>query len=989
MWFTRLARAAISLSIVLVAYWAYAVVAVPWVEPSPRRRDDEQASGGAPATRRRTTDRYRRQLEALFPAGSWQLEQAKILYSPGALLLLKDYRTREDGSIELKPCTAVFYPSGGYLDKNGHPAPAVVLHAPEGAILEFDPPLDLRRAEFGRLVGGRLVGQITIQGRGLRTGDGHDLEIVTRNVQLNAERVWTPHEVHFRLGRSFGSGRDMIITLRPDPQRREGRAGSLAVAGIKSFELVHIDRFHLQTDLPALVPQNARPRPPAAPAADAPLEIACKGPFQLDMTDLVATFEDDVDVVRLNPNGPSDQLACQLLALHLDRPPPRAAAGGAPDAKAPPRGSAALSGLRLRRLVASGFPLVLRSPATELTVRGERLEYDLVQRRLRLESQGRILVEHGPRQIETPRLQYELASTGRVGRFWAAGPGWLRVRPTAPGSQGVEARWQDQVRLQPNGDGHLLSVEQGGYVRVDASGEIAAEAIHCWFHEQPRTDEAAQGTPRYRLVPDRLLARDQVQFDSRQLSGATTRLEMWFRPAPGTPPEKDPTGVAGGGRQEPRGLASSGASKLDVRGELLQVLLTQDGSRVELRDLTIRGAARVRELLPGDAREEPLELAGELLEIRGAGRASGELRVEGAPASIRARGMVALADRIQLDRAQNRLWIDVPGTVQLPAAQIARDQAVAPDAVMALSWQRGMQFDGRTIRLESDVQGRAPGQWFRADRLDVTLNRGLDFSQPGQDLSQVQVRQIATLGNVEFQQRTTDERGLVSEDRMQIDNLVVDQQTGELRADGAGWVTTVRRGSLGDDAGPQGASGRGGTSPSSAASDGPWTYLRVDFRQGLTGNVLRREVQFHQHVQAAYGPVASPQERVDPDSRAGLGERAVLLHCDRLGVAEVDGPAEGRRTIELEAVGNTLVEGRTFTARAHRISYAQAKDLLVMEGSGRADAELWRQAQPGGAASRAAAGRILYWPSTKRLEVDDARYLDLSDLGGLAPEAKP
>jgi hypothetical protein len=82
--------------------------------------------------------------------------------------------------------------------------------------------------------------------------------------------------------------------------------------------------------------------------------------------------------------------------------------------------------------------------------------------------------------------------------------------------------------------------------------------------------------------------------------------------------------------------------------------------------------------------------------------------------------------------------------------------------------------------------------------------------------------------------------------------------------------------------------------------------------------------------------------------------------------------------VELQALGNAMVEGRTFTARAHRIAYAQAKDLLVMEGDGRTDAELYRQAAVGGQTGRASARKILYWPSTGRMDVDTFNSLDWS-----------
>jgi lipopolysaccharide export system protein LptA len=100
----------------------------------------------------------------------------------------------------------------------------------------------------------------------------------------------------------------------------------------------------------------------------------------------------------------------------------------------------------------------------------------------------------------------------------------------------------------------------------------------------------------------------------------------------------------------------------------------------------------------------------------------------------------------------------------------------------------------------------------------------------------------------------------------------------------------------------------------------------------------------------------------------------VLLNTDRLKVVEMPTQRNGRNTMELEAIGNTLVEGQTFTARADRMAYTQAKELLVLEGTAKTDAQLWRQAHVGAPASHAAARKIMYWKDTNRVEVNDARF---------------
>ncbi|MCA9270362.1 MAG: hypothetical protein KDA41_17895, partial [Planctomycetales bacterium] len=202
---------------------------------------------------------------------------------------------------------------------------------------------------------------------------------------------------------------------------------------------------------------------------------------------------------------------------------------------------------------------------------------------------------------------------------------------------------------------------------------------------------------------------------------------------------------------------------------------------------------------------------------------------------------------------------------------------------------------------------------------------------------------------------------------------------------GPGWLESTRRGGAklasGSPATP-------GAAPFATTDDDKLTFLHVDFQQRLTGNLHDRHVQLHEDVRAVYGPVDDWNQRRTADD-IDTAPNLVLLSSDALQVAETAGLAPGDNengaSFELQALGNAMVEGKTFTARAHRLAYAQAKDLLVIEGDGRTDAELFRQAQAGGAAGRAAARKILYWPSTGRMDVDTFRSLDWA--GPVGPDA--
>ncbi|MGC3970026.1 MAG: hypothetical protein QM775_22680 [Pirellulales bacterium] len=60
------------------------------------------------------------------------------------------------------------------------------------------------------------------------------------------------------------------------------------------------------------------------------------------------------------------------------------------------------------------------------------------------------------------------------------------------------------------------------------------------------------------------------------------------------------------------------------------------------------------------------------------------------------------------------------------------------------------------------------------------------------------------------------------------------------------------------------------------------------------------------------------------------------------------------------------------------MTYAQGKDLLVIEGDGRTAAELYHQKHAGGENSGTTAQRFMVWPSTNRVQVDGANFLDLA-----------
>jgi len=213
-----------------------------------------------------------------FPPEAWQVQRPKVAEYDGYVFLFRDYRQLPDGAVELKPCTLVILPKGfdesasaavsgsssgsgavappasltaappksssadgtqigdmgggssglgdppGWTDPSAPLPPQgsspprdapVIVAAEGGALLQFDGNTAAARGRFGRFLGGRLPGEVRVTRPESFPGAGDAMSLTTRNIQIDAQRIWTPHDVQFRYGASYGSGRDLVVTLAP------------------------------------------------------------------------------------------------------------------------------------------------------------------------------------------------------------------------------------------------------------------------------------------------------------------------------------------------------------------------------------------------------------------------------------------------------------------------------------------------------------------------------------------------------------------------------------------------------------------------------------------------------------------------------------------------------------------------------------------------------------------------------------------------------
>ncbi|MDA1053908.1 MAG: hypothetical protein O3C40_25950 [Planctomycetota bacterium] len=947
----RFKRTIGALVMVLVGYSAYAVLAVPMLEPS----IELAASSHSASTHPHATPKSRG-FESLFAEGSWELDRPKILETDRGTLIFDDYRALPDSRLQLNRCTLILRTSQDDRE-NSRP---IVLRATEGAILFFDGELNIPRGEFGRLIGGELSGVVTIHSPPTPGADD-GLEITTRDIRIEERRIWTPSNVTFRYGPNAGSGGDLSITMHPPAKAKPASGAGSNLGRLKSFELVRVDKIELQLPADSLSDSPLAPRvaSPSTGSQTTPVEIRCRGSLEFDFDESQLTLNDHVDVIRHHVDGPSDQLNCQELRVHFHQPSTPGEAGSGTSIKFAPS-----------KLVAIGFPVILRADSYGAFAQGEQLEYDFAAQRISMRDREAVVMGNENYELKAKWLWYELRDGKQLGSMRAGGPGRVTGR-LGKDQQPFEAAWQSEVVLQPSEGGDVLSLLGGAHISVEQAGELFADELHVYLAELPTADGAARPA----ITADRMKALGNVRFDSPRIAGTIHDVQIWFT----QPPDRDlsdrpATGAtAGSSLLANRNPASSTGQvqKLVVQAERLNAEI-QLGDNPQLLQLGAQGKVHCEEQA---APEIPsgMSLDCHVFQVLDGATENPIATVEGSegsPARVMAQGAELVGALIEIHQGSNRAFIKGPGQMTLPRPE-------TPQAPWFVQWQHGMRFDGRQATFDGGavaqgVQAMRAGEQVRfhatGDSLNVTLTRSVNFKQPD-NTDEVALRELRFHGRCSLQSETIDPRGMrKSSERMEIHDLRIDQVSGVLHGDGPGWLTSVHQG---QDIFKE---GQFATAPKGLH------FLRVDFQQELAGNLTGRQLEFLGNVRTVYGPVAAWDQVIDVTDPAAFGPQDVVVTSQRLALADMGQTRDRFDDVELEATGNAFVRGQTFTASGQRVSYAKTKDQLVLEGDGRNYATLSYQRTPNAVPALLKARKILFWPETKQSEVSDLHSIDLQNL---------
>jgi hypothetical protein len=724
----RQRRTARSFAVVFAAFWLYRLLVAPWIDPSFEFQEQQLSSE---AELERIRDAYQQRMKKyarIFPPGSWELDDPIMLQSDGVELLMNDYENLSHGRIRLSKCTMLYLPNG---DPDGA-GQVVVLRAPEGALLQFDSELNLRRGQIGKLVGGQLLGPVTVHGTPSRPDGSDELLITTRDIELNEHQATSSHVVQFRYGPNYGQGRGLVVHLQPtrgtSADRREPNVG-----GLERVELLRDVEMHFLAASAGLLPgdnnQAAKGEHETAPGGaqgqQTPVDIRCRGPFEFDLARRMAAFKTEVRASRALGPTTSDEMTGDLLEVYFaektqavaDRPPPTSPPGT-------PRG------LQPERFFAAGRPVKIDAPSSGLYVRAGQVEYEHQRRRIRIEAASQqpdaTLVWNDAKldgKFGGRSLVIERRDAAGLPLVTAKGPGWFELAEPAGESRVIKARWTSELVMRPEAGSQVVSILGDASTDFVGFGELSAAEIHLWLK---RLNQAAaaqvRGERQNPVVPERLLAIGAVTFDAPQLSGDTERLDIEFDPAGSLlptppvvartmaePPGRSPSVATGsvtptqaraeadrtGQRQlssiapqltpasTARGTMPS-AQHFELHGDSIRAKLWSRGELTRLNHATIAGRVRLKETRTQKPEDRPLEIAGDQLELRDAATPrQTTMTVFGKPASVAARGLEMRGAQVNLDSRRNLLWIDGAGQTTLPPSMATETANATTSALPA------------------------------------------------------------------------------------------------------------------------------------------------------------------------------------------------------------------------------------------------------------------------------------------------------------------
>jgi hypothetical protein len=812
-------------------------------------------------------------------------------------------------------------------------AERVITMVSESALVKFAGAYQVANPDPGRVVSAALQGRSQVAGPDGLKIDGHNFYFSESSAAL-----WSDHPVRFAYAGNEGSAEKMQIDLIPQdgvPERDRPH-----IFGVRTVRLSKRVKMEL------LLKQDQEP-----------LQLMVESEnFDYEVTQRRAVYAKDVRAYRKTSPTEFDWIECDRMTVDF-------APSAEPKAVSRSDGSPVRSGyqhldrrLQFRRLHAEKSAELdrqqkpmLTSMAHKLRAWADTLTYDGEQRTVTLKASDGVKIEQQANQLKSPEVALALGDAGRLAGAWCRGAGWLVHRSEDSSEILFAADWRQELRYQPDPETGLDLWELGDSATFRQPGQstaLGADHIRVWT-TPPKSDgdesleRQLSGATPSGVQARRMAASGNVVLISPRIEAKCQQLEGWIDPAEQATDEGVRTASATSDSGKPTNPDEANELPYQASADKIHVRMAarDDRTAPELAEIWTEGRVALRQ----PQRDGPARtMSGGGVHLQNRGGKDQVVHITGKPAQLRDQGYALEAQDMHIDRAENRVWINGPGALQLPIKNDLDGQPLRDPHPLDVTWKERMTFDGTLATFTGNAVARLGDRQMTCRQLKVTLSDRISFAERDRNAPATQVASVYCRDDVTFRNLTYEQNTIIEIQEARVWELLVDRTTGSLQAQGPGSMQMWCRGQ---------GSRAGLAPPQTAKANRPveiepaeWEFTHVKFDGQMTGNLERRYSEFYDRVEILHGPVRQSKDTIHRDA---LPKGGGWMRCDVLRVMQQRAPELQRNFVQVEGEGNADLEGRGYYANADQVVYDQSRGTYMLRAYGKRKAKFWREGAPG------------------------------------------
>lgn len=532
-----LAQYLMALAAVIGCYSLYFRHAVPIIEGPPNliQRPKSIPLADLPSPREEKSH-----LIPFLPTDSWELGDCKTLLTQSGTILFKDLEEQPDGSLKVTPFTLF----SGLDDPSKIPdlnlappnsSPPTVLRCIDGANLKFDKPISdvFAGNEKAELSTARLTGNVDIYRPPTGPENNDAMHIMTSNVQVDKQRIYTLDNVQFVFGSNKASGRNLLIDL--EHQESPMGADFSNISGVRRMELAFLYKLRIEpVGSNSMVLDNGSPsKPKLFSNQKSPIEVSCSGPFVFDFDKNVATFEQEVVAQQLDSF--QDSIECDMLTLKFKEKENQQSAQTTEATS--PLGKAK-GDLELTAFLAQGSPAIVVSRSSSAKITGELLSYDIdsseIVARCSPQTDQMVTILSDELQMVSKEIRYVVPEDKSLGEVNAMGPGRM-LQPKTKERDEFFASWTKSLttRNDPQRIGlKRIMLEGDTSVRIADETQTNADQLEVLLWQLPIANENPGNgeVQKWDYQPFQIVAQGNVSIISPKVSGFSQQMTaIWPR----------------------------------------------------------------------------------------------------------------------------------------------------------------------------------------------------------------------------------------------------------------------------------------------------------------------------------------------------------------------------------------------------------------------------------------------------------------------------